>query len=98
MMGPIDRDFIVHLVVASGLCVGGWMIFAKPKLAELGQLEARIKNSRTGVTFDQEEIGRIAEQLRMLSDRAAKILDQSRSDGDSSNLFGIFTALARDHD
>ncbi len=98
MMGPIDRDFIVHLVVASALCVGGWRIFAQPKLAELEQLELRIKKSRTGVTIDQQEIGRIAEQLRMLSDRAAKIRDQSRSDGDSSKLYGIVTALARDHD
>ena len=50
------------------------------------------------MTVDQQEIGQIAEQLRMLSDRAARISDQSRSDGDSSQLYGLVTALARDHD
>ena len=98
MMGPIDRDLIVHFVVASSLCVGGWMIFAQPKLVELKQLESRIAQSQTGRTVDQPQIGRIAEQLGMLSARAAGIRVRSQSAVDSSQLYGVIAALARDHD
>lgn len=98
MMGPIDRDLIVHFLVASSLCVGGWMIFAQPKLVELKQLESRIAQSQTGRTVDEPQIGRIAEQLGMLSARAARIRVRSQSAVDSSQLYGVITALARDHD
>ncbi len=97
MKVPIDRELIVHFVLAVAVCLGGWMTFAKPKLAELRKLQASVARNRHIAPVDPKATKDIGQKTAWLAARAAVINTRSRTSGDSSQLYGVITSLARSH-
>ena len=94
----IDRDSVIHFVLALAICLGGWMFFTKPRLVELRKLEGQIAKGRASVAaVDQETVERIATQTTKLSARVAEIKARGGTASDSSQLYGAISSLARDH-
>ncbi len=94
---PIDRELIVHFVLAVAVCLGGWMTFAKPKLGELRKLQASVARDRRIGPVDPQATEDIGQKTAWLAARATIIDDRSRTSADSSQLYGVITSLARRH-
>ncbi len=94
---PIDRELIVHFVLALGVCLGGWMTFARPKLDELRELQISIARNRQVAAVDPTAVQDIGHKTAQLAGRATLINTRSRTGGDSSQLYGVITSLARSH-
>lgn len=94
---PIDRQLVVHFVLAVAVCLGGWMTFAKPKLGELRELQTAIARNRRVMAVDPRDVEDIGQKTARLAARAALINTRSRTSGDSSKLYGVITSLARTH-
>ncbi len=97
MKFPIDRELIVHFVLALAVCLGGWMTFAKPKLGELRELQISIARNRQVAAVDPTAVKDIGHKTAQLAARATLINTRSRTGGDSSQLYGLITSLARSH-
>ncbi|MHC4446898.1 MAG: hypothetical protein ACYSXF_03710 [Planctomycetota bacterium] len=97
MSVPIDRELIVHFVLAVAVCLGGWMTFAKPKLAELREVQASVARNRRIAPVDPKATEDIGQKTAWLAARADVINTRSRTSGDSSQLYGVITSLARSH-
>ncbi len=94
---PIDRQLIVHFVLAVAVCLGGWTTFAKPKLGELRELQKTIARNRRVAAVDPRAVEDIGQKMAWLAARAAPINTRNRTSGDSSQLYGVITSLARSH-
>ncbi len=97
MKFPIDRELIVHFVLALAVCLGGWMTFARPKLDELRELQISIARNRRVAAVDPAAVEDIGRKTARLAARATLINTRSRTGGDSSQLYGLITSLARSH-
>ncbi len=97
MSFPIDRELIIHFVLAVAVCLGGWTTFAKPKLAELRELQTSVARDRRIGPVDPKATEDIGQKTAWLAARAAVIDTRSRASGDSSQLYGVITSLARHH-
>ena len=94
---PIDRELTIHFVLAVSVCLGGWMTFAKPKLAEWRELQTSVARNRGFGPVDPEATEDVGQKTAWLAARAAVIDTRSRASRDSSQLYGVITSLARRH-
>ncbi len=99
MMMPTDRDFLIQALIALTFCVAGWMMFVKPQIQELDQMEAALRKNRSQSSWVGHEVfEKIASQAPRLHRRARELRSKGSLAEDSSTLYSQITTLATEHD
>ena len=47
---PLDRELITQVIVVLGICIGGWMMYVRPKMEEFNTVNAAVQKSQTRAT------------------------------------------------
>jgi Tfp pilus assembly protein PilO len=95
---PLDRDFLLHAVIALGICIGGWMMVVQPKARELARLEQSLAdNAANPGSIKQQTIEQAAQQMASIRQRVSEVDWSNRLAGDSSRLYGLVMDLADAH-
>jgi len=98
-MSPfIDRDLVIHAVVATGVCVAAWMFVVKPQQEQLKALKATIaesqEQSQASIRPSREALD---EQVQKMNQRVSEIRALNAFTSDSSQIYGRVMRLADRH-
>jgi Tfp pilus assembly protein PilO len=94
----VDRDFVAQAVIVLAMCVGGWIIFVKPKIEKVGALELQIaEQAASQTTASPQTIEAAARRMNQTRQRLKQIEAYNRLAGDTSKLYGLVMDLADAH-
>lgn len=94
----LNRDILVHAVIALTMCISGWLFLVKSKAENLREVEALIATSRRqSQSIDPEVFERIGARAPRLRTRAREIQARGSISKDASALYGRITDLAETH-
>jgi hypothetical protein len=98
-MGVIDREFLSQVIIVLTICIGGWVMFVKPRADELRTLEQQIGENRLkATTLDHETVSRVAAHAPGIRLRCRKIQERGALATNSSALYGQIKSLAQAFD
>ena len=88
-MGAIDREFLSQIIIVLSMCIGGWVMFVKPKADELRSLEQKIGENRLKITtIAHETVARVAAHAPEIRLRCTEIYERGALAKNSSALYG----------
>ncbi len=94
----IDREFVVHAVVALAVCLGAWMFFVNPKVQQLHEVEAMIEQRRAPFSvMNDAVIEQLAIQAATIRARSDEIESRGRLAADTALMYGLIMSLAEEH-
>lgn len=98
MIGIIDRDMIVQIIIGAGICIGAWLFLVRPKVEEVHVLEAKLQEiSASPVAMDHSAIDDLARRVAAVKQSVNTIVAQNDLGRDSSRLYGLIMQLAEKH-
>jgi len=94
----LDRDMVIHGVVAVGACVAAWMFAVKPQHEQLKALQGTIARTQDASAGD---VGPTRSSLQMqasaINTRVAEIVALNAWTNDASQVYGRVMTLAHQH-
>ncbi|MCH8344863.1 MAG: hypothetical protein IH983_12865 [Planctomycetes bacterium] len=94
----IDREFVVHAVIALAVCIGAWMFVVDPKVQQLHDVEAMIEQRRARFSaMNDAVIEQLAIQAATIRARSDEIESRGRLAADTALMYGLIMRLADEH-
>ncbi len=94
----IDREFVVHAVIALAVCLCVWMFLVDPKVQQLHDVEARIEQRQARLSaMNDAVIEQLAIQAATIRARSDEIESRGRLAADTALMYGLIMSLAEEH-
>ncbi len=94
----IDREFVVHAVIALAVCLGAWMFLVNPKVQQLHDVEAMIEQRRPRFSaMNDAVIEQLAMQAATMRARSDEIESRGRLAANTALMYGLIMSLADEH-